>query len=501
VGERANLPRKLAVTLFFVAVATLGQFLIWPIPETAPFLLYYPAVIAASLYGEGIVAALLSGLLAQYLFVPPRYSFHLTWPGEGLRLLIFLSCALMIRQLTRVLARALAGARREIEARRIQESLLEESEARNRSVLENALDAVVAMDVRGMVTQWNAQAERTFGCARADAVGRRLSELIIPPRFRAAHDAGMAHFLATGEGPVLNRRIEVSALAPGGRELPVELTITPIRASGELHFYAFIRDISERRAAEEERTRLLAQLQRAVHARDEFISVASHELKTPITALKLQFQIAARQVANGDRRVFDEEMVRRRVATTNRQLDRMGKLIEDMLDVTRAGAGSFVVQFGPTDLSEVVREVAERFDEQLMVAGSQLSTRIEPGVQAACDRFRVEQVLTNLLTNAIKYGDGKPVEVSLSADGELARLSVSDHGIGIPRESLARIFQPFERAVSSENVSGMGLGLYITQQIVRAHGGRVRVESQPGKGSRFTVELPLIQGTAAAHAG
>jgi signal transduction histidine kinase len=307
--------------------------------------------------------------------------------------------------------------------------------------------------------------------------------LIIPPPHRDAHARGLAHFLRTSEGPILNQRIEITGQRKNREIFPIELSITPIAKGRAVEFYAFIRDISDRKRGEEK-------LQAAIRGRDDFISIASHELKTPITSLKLQFQMAARQIGAGDIRVFIEDAVRKRIDSVNRQIDRMTRLIEDMLDVARVETGKLHLDKKRFDLSVLVTETTERFGEQLKVVNSPVDLEVEPGIYFYGDEYRMDQVISNLVTNAIKYGPGRPVRIRLRSMDGRARLSVQDGGSGIAEKDRARVFERFERAVGSDNVSGLGLGLYISKQIVEALGGTISLESEVGRGSTFTVELP-----------
>jgi signal transduction histidine kinase len=174
----------------------------------------------------------------------------------------------------------------------------------------------------------------------------------------------------------------------------------------------------------------------------------------------------------------------------DRQAQKLAALIDNLLDVTSLTSGHFKLQLEHVDLGEVTRDVIDRFGDELTRSGCDVALCAEGRVHGLWDHLRMDQVVTNLLTNAIKYGSGKPIEISVKMVSDVATLAVRDHGIGIPSESVDRIFGRFERAVSSRAYGGLGLGLYITQQIVDAHGGFVRVESDPGMGSVFTVELP-----------
>jgi signal transduction histidine kinase len=250
-------------------------------------------------------------------------------------------------------------------------------------------------------------------------------------------------------------------------------------------------DITERKKLEEERGLLLEQeksaravAEAAVRMRDEFLSIASHELYTPITSLKLTLQCLMRGATTlpaGAPKLL---------GVAERQCQRLVRLIEDLLNVTRAQAGKLELKLEEVDLRALSQEVVERLDAELKRAGTMVVWRAEAPVLGTWDRARMDQVVTNLLLNAIKYGGGKPIEISVTAEGDKAELVVADRGIGIDPSRQPHIFERFERGVSAQHYGGLGLGLYICRQIVVAHGGSIRVESELGVGSAFIVELP-----------
>ena len=236
--------------------------------------------------------------------------------------------------------------------------------------------------------------------------------------------------------------------------------------------------------------RLYRQAQLAISVRDEFLQVAAHELRTPITSLKLHLQSLLR-AANTSGPPPSMEKLRTQLEAADRIAGKLNVLVSELLDISRITAGSLHLTLEEVDLSSVVREVAARFEAQAAQAGSVLHVTVGPPLVGIWDRLRLEQVAANLLSNAIKYGAGTPVHIETGATGDRATLVVRDGGIGIEPEALPRLFGRFERAVSGRHYGGLGLGLYITRQIVEALGGTVRVESAPGKGAAFTVELPL----------
>src|SRR5216683_282781 len=244
-------------------------------------------------------------------------------------------------------------------------------------------------------------------------------------------------------------------------------------------------ELGRRAAAAVEHSRLFKEAEEAVQARDDFLSVASHELNTPLTALKLQMDMLLQQVGP------EATHLRNRVVRARRQVLRITKLIGNLLDVSRISSGKLALEFEDVDFCEVLREVVERLEETRRRAGSSLQISVPGPVIGRWDRMRIDQVVSNLLTNAIKYGEGKPIEISVEKSDDVARLKICDSGIGIPPEEQPRIFDRFSRAQSVHRYGGFGLGLWIVRQIVDALGGSIEVQSKPDEGSTFLVKLPL----------
>ncbi len=235
-----------------------------------------------------------------------------------------------------------------------------------------------------------------------------------------------------------------------------------------------------------------AELERLIDARDDFLSVASHELKTPLTSIQLQTESVRRSIARGDAAAFSPAKVERLIDVTDRQVSRLTRLVDDLLDVSRIETGKLALHPEEVDLAALVTDVVYRIGPTILRSGSTVTTALDRAV-GRVDRFRIEQVLINLLTNASRYGGGKPIEIALrlAPNGGAAVLSVTDRGTGIEKGDQERIFSRFERAVSSSEAPGLGLGLYIAREIVEAHRGSVVVESERGAGARFIVTLPL----------
>lgn len=232
--------------------------------------------------------------------------------------------------------------------------------------------------------------------------------------------------------------------------------------------------------------RLYRQAVQAVNIRDEFLSIAGHELRTPLTPILLESQILSRLA-----QVPDIDKVRLRADKLWRNAERMGKLIDELLDVSRISDGRLRLFLQECDLRDVVEDVIGRTADEAARADTEIRLELGDPAPGLWDRTRIEQVTSNLIGNALKYGNGQPVDVFAGSRGERAVLVVRDRGIGISPEDQQRIFQRFERAVSSRHFGGLGLGLWIVRQIVDAHGGSIEVESRPGKGATFSVALPL----------
>ncbi|SDU96097.1 hybrid sensor histidine kinase/response regulator [Pseudomonas mucidolens] len=234
-----------------------------------------------------------------------------------------------------------------------------------------------------------------------------------------------------------------------------------------------------------------AQLEQAVRMRDDFMSIVAHEVRTPLNGLILETQLRKMHLARDNASAFTLDKMRAMVDRDERQIQSLTRLIEDMLDVSRIRTGKLSIRPTRFDLSLLVRNLLENFAPQVAAAGSSIDLLAEQPVVGNWDEFRIEQVVSNLLTNALRYGAKSPVDVRVYAEHGEARIEVRDRGIGISEENQKRIFQQFERVSASHAVAGLGLGLFISEQIIAAHGGTIEVESRVGEGALFRVCLPL----------
>jgi signal transduction histidine kinase len=245
-----------------------------------------------------------------------------------------------------------------------------------------------------------------------------------------------------------------------------------------------------------ENARLFSDALAAVRARDEFLAVAAHELRTPITSALLYVQSLRRLVGRDGAATSPPvgsagpRSPAALVESADRQVRKLSRLMDQLLDVSRIATHRLVLRLEATDWAELVHDVLAALSADLQRARCSVQLTTPERMVGRWDVTRLEQVTTNLVGNALKFGAGRPIEITLEELGWCARLSVRDHGIGISREDQSRIFERFERAVPVTHFGGMGLGLYVTGQIVRALGGAIRVESQVGEGALFVVELP-----------
>jgi PAS domain S-box-containing protein len=360
---------------------------------------------------------------------------------------------------------------------------------RFRLAVESAPNAMVLTDERGRILLINAEAERLFGYTRDELVGRTI-EVLLPHQVRGAHREHRAGFMGMPHKRAMGAGRDLWALSKNGDQIPVEVGLNPIQGESERTVLASIVDISERRKIEKDRQRLLLDAQQAVEARDAFLSVASHELKTPLTALQLTTQALLRTAKNPQRTLTAETLIDK-LSAANRQVSRLASLIDQLLDVSRLTAGPLLLEPTHADLSQVLQDVVERFTQSTdncTIRPPQLTP-----LWGYWDVGRIEQIFTNLIANAVKYGEGQPIDVEVSEGADFVQVAIIDRGRGIAPEDQARIFQRFERLVSHRQFGGFGLGLWIVRQLVESHKGRIEVHSQPEQGSTFLVTLPRHQ--------
>ncbi|MDR6711192.1 signal transduction histidine kinase [Pseudomonas hunanensis] len=233
------------------------------------------------------------------------------------------------------------------------------------------------------------------------------------------------------------------------------------------------------------------ELERAVRMRDDFMSIVSHEVRTPLNGLILETQLRKMHLARGNLEAFSADKLQAMVERDERQINSLIRLIEDMLDVSRIRTGKLSLRPKRFDLAQLVRGLVENFVAQATALETYIELERCESLAGEWDEFRIEQVVANLLSNALRYGERRPVRVRVFADGDMACVQVQDQGIGVSAANQQRIFQQFERVAAHQASGGLGLGLYISEEIVHAHGGRIQLDSEEGRGATFSVLLPL----------
>ena len=355
------------------------------------------------------------------------------------------------------------------------------SEARKAGILHAAVDAIVSADAAGLILEFNVAAERLFGHRREDAVGRRIVDLLVPSDLKAAHTAGLERYVATGQARILGQRVRVRAQRADGTTVPVELTVTEIKLGDTPMFTAFIRDVTREEEAET--------------ARERFLEILSHELRTPVTAIYGGAKVVARPDLPASRR---NELI----ADIGNEADRLYRLIENLIVLARAERGADRIALEPVHLERVTERVARA------VAGHWPSVEFRLATSGSTqavegDETHVEQLLSNLLTNAAKYartGGGIDVRVEHLADESIVR--ILDRGPGIHPEELDRLFEIDYRSPLTEGLAqGSGIGLFVARWLVDSMGGRIWAALRPGGGCEFSFALRAVDQEAAVGDG
>jgi PAS domain S-box-containing protein len=372
----------------------------------------------------------------------------------------------------------------DITERKQIEEALRENEARTRSIIDFANDAFITIDAAGVITDWNPQAEATFGWSRSDVIGRALADTVIPVQHREEHLEGLHRYVISGDGPMLNQRLEMEALHRDGHLFPVEMTVVPIRWGRGHIFSVFMRDITERKRAQEALARQTEELTRINAELEDFTHSVSHDLKEPLRGIEAFAGFIAEDY--GDKL---DEQGQRYVNVLRESAVRMKDLIDDLLQLSRIGRTRY--EYAPVPLRSLVEDVSLELNYSLQEKHAELW--IDPELPTvACDKVRIREVFKNLISNAVKYND-KPrpqINISCTSDNGAVTLSVRDNGIGIDLDYHEKIFKIFQRLHHREEYEGTGVGLAICKKVVEAHGGRIWVESAPGNGTTFLFTLP-----------
>lgn len=370
---------------------------------------------------------------------------------------------------------------RDISERKDLERQRKLSETKLRLIIDTALDAVVTMNAEGNITEWNKNAEHIFGYSYDEVHGNKLSEFIIPEQYREAHERGMKHYFASGEGPVLNNRIEITAIDKEKREFPIELAITPAKQDGQTFFSAFIRDITDRKEIEAQKESLMGELESVNQELRDFAYIVSHDLKAPLRSIGSLSDWLIQDYTD----VLDEEG-KELLKLLKARIGRMHGLIEGVLQYSKVGRLK--------DEKEVVDInilLAETID--LLDPATHIEVQVDRNLPTVnYDKVRLQQVFQNLLSNAIKFLD-KPkglIKILFEEDESHYHFSIKDNGPGIEEAYFKKIFQIFQTLKAKDEYESTGIGLSIVKRIVELNGGSIQVSSEIGQGATFTFTIP-----------
>ena len=383
-----------------------------------------------------------------------------------------------------------------------QATELESSEQKSRQILETSFNPFVALDLGGKITDWNAQAEKTFGWPRAEAAGKPLAELMIPTRHREAFLPNIHKMLdSSGDGSALNGRFETEACCQDGREIPVEFTISAMRRDDGYHFATFVRDLTEGKQFERDLRAAKEAAEAASNAKSTFLATMSHEIRTPMNGVLGMTELLLDTELSGEQR---EHLGLVRVSAES-----LLSIINDILDFSKIEARKMEMEAIPFDLRESLGETMKALSLRVQQKGLELIYEVQPDVPETLvgDPGRIRQLLINLVGNAVKFTKHGEIFVKVDEAGSepgLTRLhfAVKDTGIGIPLEKQARIFEAFSQAdeTMARKYGGTGLGLAICTRLVELMHGKIWLESKPGEGStfHFTVQLAVQDAPAVA---
>ncbi len=373
-------------------------------------------------------------------------------------------------------------------------SVAAEAERRRKewqALLDSSLEGVFGMDMQARCTYINRAAQNLLGYTAEECLGRNMHELTHYKRPDGSpyplEECPIYHAFRSGRGA---RLIEEILWRKDGTPVPALSSCSPIIEDGiVVGSIVTIVDITEQKRARQQREELLAQVEHALELRNQFLSIASHELKTPVTSLKGYAQLLHQRAR---RKGYDDML--KPLHVIDRQVDRITALIEDLLEVSRIESGRLEFEMLPFDLNSMVEEVVS----EMGTATPEFTLRLskpDGEIRVRGDEMRIEQLITNLLNNAVKYSDKrKEVDIAIKRDGGEAVVSVTDYGIGIPARQQSEVFELYFRGtnVPAEHYGGLGLGLYISKAIIERHGGTIGVTSEEGKGSTFFFSLPIV---------
>ena len=345
-------------------------------------------------------------------------------------------------------------------------------------IMNSALDAIICMDKRGLITFWNPQAEKIFGWKADEVMGKPLSDTIIPTEYRARHTRGLEAYVKTGEGRILNTILELSAINKDNAEFPVELTVLPIKQGNDQFFCAFLRDITQRKNAEKLLKERAEELAASNAELEQFAYVASHDLQEPLRMVTSFLQLLEKKYEG-----HLDETVKQYIKFAVEGSERMKRLILDLLEYSRVNTNR--EKRTNTPISNIITQVLDTYACKIIESKAIVKVSLMP--VANVNTLQMTQLFQNLIGNALKYNRSTQPEIEIGYEEhpDCYQFFVKDNGIGIDPKFYERVFIIFQRLHTKNQFSGTGIGLAICKKIVEKHEGRIWVESGAGKGSTF----------------
>lgn len=366
---------------------------------------------------------------------------------------------------------------RDLTEKKIAEERIRLSEENQKLLANHVQDyAIYMMDIHGRITSWNTGAMNLFGYSPEQIIGKHFSFFYAEEEVKKGMQE---HELKMATGP--EGRFESTGwrIRKDGSRFLANFITTPLKdENNKVIGYAKVStDLTSKKR--------ISELEESIRMRDEFISVASHELRTPVTKILLNLQLIKRMGEEAKERMLKS------LDVCEQSTKELIGLMDNLVDVTRLRLGKLEIKRTKTNITTIVLNVLTKFKDNIRLSGNHVSFVHDGDMVGYWDQTRLEQLFSNLLSNALKYGEGKPIKMELRKEEDRILFSISDEGPGIPQQLQGKVFERFERAADSKKISGLGLGLYVSRQIVEAHKGEISLESQPGKGAKFIVSLPV----------
>lgn len=350
---------------------------------------------------------------------------------------------------------------------------LEGAEHPYRILIESMNEGAISLSSEGIILYCNSAFARMVGSPLDQIMSRDLCDFVVPGERQALKTL-------IGQASEAAARAEMTLMSLSGETLATQFSFNPVNLEEEVSVGVVVTDLSEHKSHE--------QAKASLRMRDEFLAVASHELRTPLSTLVLRLGLLEHHIAKGDL-----EQVGASASRAQEQASRIGRLVDRLLDVSQLASDNLKLDLRRCALDEIIKTAADRLSEQAANANCEMNLDLEGGLDVRADRFRLDEAISNVIANAIKFGPRNPVEIQSKATDDKAVIIVQDRGIGIPEEDLSRIFGRFERATQSRQHAGLGLGLYIASQVIQRHRGAIRAENRTKGGTRFIIELPLVE--------